>query len=546
MTDSDLLMVENLTYFNDPNQKDNPYSCSGVKKSIEQCDSMDDFLKQFDDTALNRLDSGNADCQEWAARIRYMRSNKEISSLLIKECNTDNNCILFEDAKDPNHAIVAFKGTTGGEEWFDNATGLKRADTDAQLRAKEYIESLGYDSITVTGHSKGGNKAMYVAVTCDKVDRCISYDGQGFSREFIDKYSVDIQNRGSKIKNYSLANDYVHVLMFPVPGSEQIYMEPGNRVDKIGGAHYPIGPFRLKKEDGKWYIDETDGIIHIASGEYEATENLHEFTTFLMNNMSSEELKEVADFLAPMLKGIFRTENEKDSGDDSFDISEYVMSNRASAAKIFAYLLKYLKENDMGFDELIQICESVGIKKDELFKMVGAMMGVSTSSAEKLLHKIFDFLFDQITDGKDDAFINFILGLGLGDDAVSWWKKIEDEYKNIKPHTGSADYVSLIRDYSQKTYNVIIETIESFEKKALPDVSSWNDFSAEKWFSKIMIAGAIKCINGYKRKLSEINAECKRRTNETFENIDKVDKKHSKEISSTISDVRTLALQIKE
>lgn len=37
-----------------------------------------------------------------------------------------------------------------------------------------------YDSITVTGHSKGGNKAQYVTVLSDKVDRCISMDGQGF------------------------------------------------------------------------------------------------------------------------------------------------------------------------------------------------------------------------------------------------------------------------------------------------------------------------------------------------------------------------------
>lgn len=36
-------------------------------------------------------------------------------------------------------------------------------------------------TITVTGHSKGGNKAKD-----NSVDICIAFDGQGFSDEFID------------------------------------------------------------------------------------------------------------------------------------------------------------------------------------------------------------------------------------------------------------------------------------------------------------------------------------------------------------------------
>ena len=110
MTDSDLLIVENLTYFDSDQLKR-----AGVTKSIQQCDSIGEFLSQFDEQALSQLDSGDADNQEWAARIRYMQNNKEISSLIVKEYNSDVKCLLFENPNNPGNAIIAFKGTSGGE-----------------------------------------------------------------------------------------------------------------------------------------------------------------------------------------------------------------------------------------------------------------------------------------------------------------------------------------------------------------------------------------------------------------------------------------------
>ena len=532
MTDSDLLMVENLTYFTD-----DQLQSAGVTKSIEQCDSLGEFLAQFDEEALRKLDSGDADKQEWAARIRYMQNNQEISSLIVKEYNPDVKCILFEDPNNPNHAFVAFRGTSGGDEWIDNVEGLNRADTDAQLRAKEYIESLEYDNITVTGHSKGGNKAMYVAITCDKVDRCISYDGQGFSKEFIDKYSVEIQKRASRIKNYSLSTDYVHILMFPIPGSEQIYMEPGNRVDKIGGAHYPIGPFRLYEIDGKWYIDESGGTIHISSSEDPAMMILHNFTTFAMNNMSPEELEEMVEFVSLLLAGLF--------SDDNFNVGDYINSNKDGVIKLLAYLLRYLKENGMGVDELYQISEALGISKDKLLEIISASMGVPAWVAEKAL----PIVFDNITDGEEDGFIQFLIGAFAGENAEmisAWWRQIENEYTNIHPTQGSDNYVSIIRDYSVNVYNTMIHAIDSFETDALPDATSWNGYSSESWFSRLLISSAIKCVNGYKKKLYEINSECKTRVNTVFDNIESLDSSYSRKMDTLVSAVKTLTYQIQQ
>ena len=90
-----------------------------------------------------------------------------------------------------------------------------------------------YDSITVTGHSKGGNKAQYVTVLSDKVDRCISMDGQRFSQEFLNQYYAEIEKKGGCIKNYFLDGDFVSILLFPVLGSDQICIEEDDSIIRI-------------------------------------------------------------------------------------------------------------------------------------------------------------------------------------------------------------------------------------------------------------------------------------------------------------------------
>lgn len=573
MQDYDYLMLENLTYLDEKVSGIQFYASDGSKKdylSLDQCDTVEQFLNQFSEKELDQLDNGvieviendkciikpDLDKQEWAARIRYMKDNGDICSLKVKEANADNHCILFEDPNNSNQCIVAFKGTSGGDEWVDNIEGLDRSDTDAQMNAKNYIDGLKYDSVIVIGHSKGGNKAMYVAVTCDKVDKCVSYDGQGFSQEFIDKYSVEIQKNASKITNYSLKNDYVHILMFPVPGAKQIYMEPGEnkRVNEIGGAHYPIGPFALEEKDGKWYIKTEDGLIKEADEEDPAMKILHNFTTFFMNNASKSDRTMMVAFLSPLITMIMNNKLN--------DVAEYIKTHREGAIKIAAFLLKYLKENGMGVDELVQICESIGISREKLFSMVCEVTNISDDIVKKVAkitnmsdeearvfigEVISKYVFGQITDGEEDDVTHFIIGLFAGGQASeikAWWTAIENEYNNIHVTSGSGNYQSKIRNYSVDNYNRIMNAIASFENNSFPDVSAWNQYSGESWFSKLLIPSVIKCINGYKNKLSSINSECRIRVNSTFDNIEKVDSRYGKRIDAIASDARTLKFQI--
>ncbi len=92
---------------------------------------------------------------------------------------------------------VIFRGTdhsiTGWKEDF-NLSFLPVIP--GQLRAKEYLNMIAElhpafeGELYICGHSKGGNLAVYSAVTCDdflqkKITGVFNYDGPGFRNEFI-------------------------------------------------------------------------------------------------------------------------------------------------------------------------------------------------------------------------------------------------------------------------------------------------------------------------------------------------------------------------
>ncbi len=145
---------------------------------------------------------------------------------------------------------VAFRGTGGSsEQWNNNTHGYGDMSQKSQEAAAEYIRSLPYDHMDVTGHSNGGNQAMYVTIVCgDKIDRCVSYEGQGFSKEFVQGYDRQIARNKDKIKNINGSKDFVDILLIDIAG-ETVYVKSdsghGSKSD-LEDAHTGI-PDRNKK-----------------------------------------------------------------------------------------------------------------------------------------------------------------------------------------------------------------------------------------------------------------------------------------------------------
>jgi hypothetical protein len=145
--------------------------------------------------------------------------------LKIKDVSTSKNGVKYACfIDDENNVTVVFKGTVSRNEWNDNGAGAYEDKTQEQIDALNYVNGLNYDNITVTGHSKGGNKAQYVAILSPKVSECISINGQGFSNEFISMYNNEINKNEFKITAINAKYDYVSCLFNSISGKKH-YIE---------------------------------------------------------------------------------------------------------------------------------------------------------------------------------------------------------------------------------------------------------------------------------------------------------------------------------
>ena len=109
---------------------------------------------------------------------------------------------FVDDVNNPKDVNIVFRGTGNAYEWRDNGKGGYVSETEQQLRAAKYVEDLPSewgDAMTVTGHSKGGNKAQFVTIATNRIAKCVSYDGQGFSKEFLEdpKYKIIVPVRSN-------------------------------------------------------------------------------------------------------------------------------------------------------------------------------------------------------------------------------------------------------------------------------------------------------------------------------------------------------------
>lgn len=157
--------------------------------------------------------------EEWERTLEQILTKPNLPSLVIVNVENHKSGMRTATFKDSDeNIIVVFRGTTTSKEWDDNGQGAYEYDTQQQIYALNYVNSINSDKIIVTGHSKGGNKAQYTTVLSPKVVKCVSINGQGFSNEFIDKYRNLIDLNKEKIIAVNSKYDYVNCLLNSISG----------------------------------------------------------------------------------------------------------------------------------------------------------------------------------------------------------------------------------------------------------------------------------------------------------------------------------------
>lgn len=201
---------------------------------IKNGDTVFEIVSRME-TDLNQnkpIDTCRMKQDEWRKLVDNIKTHPELLTYHVQHYKDDsvskkNMACFVDDTENPQDVIVVFRGTLKNDDWRDNGSCCYKADTQKQMEAAEYVNGLPENygnNITVTGHSKGGNKAQYVTVVCSRVKRCVSFDGQGFSKEFIEKYSDKISEKSHCITSVSTAEDYVNSLLLPIAG-KRIFVE---------------------------------------------------------------------------------------------------------------------------------------------------------------------------------------------------------------------------------------------------------------------------------------------------------------------------------
>lgn len=201
---------------------------------------LGDLANSLRDTGLKGMEiGGGMDKKEALEMLEQIATDETLANLKISDSvNGEIRAACFVDSQ--NDAVITYRGTGPlYVAWDDNAQGGYLADTDMQKQALAFAEkcAVKYDDITVTGHSKGGNMAQYVTIRMgNEIDRCVSFDGQGFSGEFQEKYSAEILANRHKIRSVCAYNDFVNGAL-PSIASETVYLD--NTYNGIGKpGHY--------------------------------------------------------------------------------------------------------------------------------------------------------------------------------------------------------------------------------------------------------------------------------------------------------------------
>jgi len=282
LSNSQLLMLDNLIY-------------------TDYCDNGD-TVRQIINEMKRDLDNGKSieGCMmtndEWREIIAAVEGEPSLLDYTVQnyENNTDTGmraACFVDDVNQPTDVNVVFRGTSGDYEWHDNGEGGYLADTDQQKAAADYVNNLPEEygnGITVTGHSKGGNKAQYVTIVTDRIARCVSYDGQGFSEEFLEKYGDRIAERADRIESISAADDYVNCLLYSIAGIKTYIL-----TEEQGDFLHYHKPNILLDENGD---------LRPAGDQSPLSQFINEYTTYIISNVPEPQRSVTIDGLIALLE----------------------------------------------------------------------------------------------------------------------------------------------------------------------------------------------------------------------------------------------------
>lgn len=427
LSTEEILLLNNLMYMRDSEEMHSVAQYQG--KTIR------DLIEDIDINQMNNhteyTDGMTGD--EWKEIICAVKNNDTLMNMKIASTYKDENygggesAVFINEAS--GEAVVAFQGTAvapGGIEWKDNFYGGGPTDaadgvsTLNQERALEWYRSLDLEgkSVTITGHSKGGNKAKYIALLDDSVDRCVSFDGQGFSDEFMEKYRDQISRRQDVIENHNADCDFVNMLLNDI--GKKYYYETTN-VDSFVENHC-TNAFLKVNPDGSCTMIRTD--------QSEIIKHMDSFLNSYFRSISSEEKAEVMALVGTLVEGGL-------SGEDINFYLDVLMDgdNLDKASYLIAYFLEYGEKYPEFFNSIETILNQMGM--GEINKIVDMVLGVMNWKYYDLLRGLMNGISSHVPSWMWKLLSQFLkdrFGIELSDEELKRLLNVINETDRERDH----------------------------------------------------------------------------------------------------------------
>ncbi|MBQ9326378.1 MAG: DUF2974 domain-containing protein [Clostridia bacterium] len=391
----ELLFLEHLTYMTDVAPFHSILDCDGMtvgaflhtidRSQIEDGVEYSFFMNGFD----------------WKNVLLAMDKKPQLLEARIAQTHLDKAygggggvSVLFLHDQE-KEAVVAFRGTSDNE-WLDDFLGANQVDSLQQINAMEWFKkiyeqfSLQDWDVTVIGHSKGGNKAKYIAVLSDLPKRCVAFDGQGFSDEFMEHYSRRIQMRQGIIENHNIDFDYVNILLNDIGRSTYYY---GYDYGKHGFAEsHGVNTFFDFGENGEYTMRVNP------NGQRPEMQALDQFINSMVRSGLSQKEKEENNALVGMIV-------EKGFGiGTEHTIPEYINficdllrdpQYSDNTAYLLAFTIKYSRQNPHFLTSVRDIMHN--FQADNIVRIVDMLQDLIDSQRLSRIINLSDFLIHHVS-----------------------------------------------------------------------------------------------------------------------------------------------------
>lgn len=342
--------------------------------------------------------------EDWRKIVKAVKNDPDLMNLRIVETHVDNakgggggQSAIFVDDKS-KEATVVFRGTST-DEWKDNFTGGNVTDTDQQKNALEWYQKAyrehGLDQyeVTVTGHSKGGNKSKYITVKDDTVDRCVSFDGQGFSDKFMDEYSDRIAARQERIENHNVDYDYVNLLLNDI--GETTYYK-GKDIDHNFLENHCANSYFDWDEDGTFSMEESP------EGQPAEMKAVDEFLNSSLRSLPDQDRDQMLSVIHKfVMLGFSAGDIDADTMWNDFRNIMHDPETAESLPYLLAYFIQYERSNPEMAEHIRNFMRRNGY--DHLLNIVNVAEGILNFELDidlpfgKNIHIDFDDLMSIIS-----------------------------------------------------------------------------------------------------------------------------------------------------